>query len=197
MNKQLCSGLTGLGILAVGGLTFLAGLGSASTAGGLDNGAIKSSVLKIADAVKKGEAGADKQAAALAKKIEDLDDLMAMFKKRDKEGLGVGSKPGVATPDGIEVKLVALGRDAPSGATLKKEAEALEEMGYVIAAMGKIAKHKPAAKAGKDWNTWCDDMSATGLKLSAAAKSQTAADVKTLASKINTTCNACHSMYRK
>ena len=35
-----------------------------------------------------------------------------------------------------------------------------------------------------------------GKKLSAAANSQKAADLKSVAAKINTSCNACHSAYR-
>jgi hypothetical protein len=162
---------------------------------------LKSGVLKIADALKKGDtAGVDKQAKELAKKVEDLEDLMNVFKKRDKGGLGVGSKPGVvaAGQDGVETKLVALGRDTLAGTALKKEGQAIEEMGYVISAVAKVTKNKPVTGAkAKEWNGWCEDMAAAGLKLSAAAKSQAAADVKTAASKINATCNACHSTYRK
>jgi hypothetical protein len=186
--------VAGTAILAVGGWVLVSGDGSAA-----QDAALKDGVLKIAGAVKAGDgAGADKQAAALAKKVEDLGDLMDLFKPRDKGGIGVGSKAGVVVPDGIEKKLISMERDAPSGSTLKKEAEALEEMGYVIAAMAKTTKNKPVAKAKtKEWNGWCDDMAASGVKLSAAAKSQTAADLKTLARKINASCNACHSTYRK
>ena len=83
---------------------------------------------------------------------------MDLFKKRDKGGLGVGSKPGVVTPDGMESKLMTLGHDAPSTTTLKKEADALEEMGYTVAAIGMITKIKPAPKAKGKWSGWCDDL---------------------------------------
>jgi hypothetical protein len=170
-------------------------LSEPGTAGGKD---LKDSVLKIAAAVKKGDTSdADKQAAALAKKVEDLADAMDLFKKRDKGGIGVGSKAGVAVPDGIESKVQNLSKEAPSATTLKKEGEALEEMGYAIAALGMVAKGKPAPKTkGKDWSGWCDDIIDGGKKLSAAAKSQNAADLKTIAGKINNACNACHSAYR-
>jgi hypothetical protein len=195
MKNQTCVwSAAGIAILAVGGLVFLSGQGNAAQDPGLKDG-----VLKIAAAVKKGDtSGADKQAAALAKKVEDLGDLMELFKPRDKGGIGVGPKAGVAVPDGIEKKLIAMERDAPSGSTLKKEADALEEMGYVIAAMAKTTKAKPVAKVkAKEWNGWCDDLAAAGVKLSAAAKSQTAAELKAVARKINASCNACHSTYRK
>jgi hypothetical protein len=170
-------------------------LSEPGTAGGKD---LKDSVLKIAAAVKKGDTSdADKQAAALAKKVDDLADAMDLFKKRDKGGIGVGSKAGVAVPDGIESKIQNLGKTAPSATTLKTEGGALEEMGFAITALGMVTKNKPAAKAkGKDWTGWCDDIIDGGKKLSAAAKSQNAADLKTIADKINKSCNACHSTYR-
>ncbi len=195
MKKQLCVWTTGLALVALGGLVFVAGHGNAGEGKG-----IKEGVLKIADAIKKGDsAGADKMAMSLAKKLEGLDELMELFKKREKGGIGVGLKAGVVTVgDGIEMKLVTMGRDAPSGATLKKEGEALEEMGYAIAAMAKVTKYKPAPKANaKEWSGWSEDMAAAGLKLSEAAKSKGAADLKTASSKINASCNACHSKYRK
>ena len=194
MKKLLCLGTVGVVFLAVGVWLFVAGQGDAA-----QDAALKDGVLKIAATLKKGDsAAADNQAKSLAKKVEDLADLMELFKKRDKGGIGVGLKAGVAVPDGIETKLVAMGRDAPAGSTLKKEAEALEEMGYVVAAMAKVTKSRPIAKVKtKEWNTWCDDMATGGLKLSAAAKSQGAADLKAAATKINASCNSCHSTYRK
>ncbi len=192
MKTHFCVWTTGLALLALGTWFTMDALGQEGAAKGLKEG-----VLKIAASLKKGEtATATKEAADLSKKIDDLADLMDLFKKRDKGGLGVGSKPGVVTPDGMESKLVALGRDAPSITTLKKEADALEEMGYTVAAIGLITKSKPAPKA-KEWSGWCDDLVTGGQKLSAAAKSQTAAELKSVAAKINASCNACHSAYRK
>jgi IMP dehydrogenase/GMP reductase len=193
MSKRTCLWSAGIAILAMSAWVILAGQGSAGQAN-----ALKDSVLKIAAAIKMGDtAGAEMQATALAKKIEDLGDLMDLFKKRDKGGIGVGSKAGVVVPDGIETKLISMEKNALSAAALKTEGGPLEEMGYVIAAMAKIAKLKPAAKAkGKDWNGWCDEVAASGVKLSAAAKSQGAADLKAIAKKINASCNACHSAYR-
>ncbi len=194
MKKQLCMCSAGLALLVMAGWVFLASSGSAGEAAGLKDG-----VLKIAASVQKGDtAAAQSQAAVLAKKVEDLADLMELFKKRDKGGIGVGLKKGVVVPDGIEIKLVKMGRDAPSTSEATKEAEALQHMGAVVAAMAYVTKSKPPAKVkAKEWNGWCDDLAASGMKLSAAAKDHAPADLKAAASKINATCNACHSVYRK
>ena len=193
MSKRTCLWSAGIAILAASAWVVVAGPGSAGQANTLKDG-----VLKIAAAVKKGDtASADVQAAALAKKVDDLDDLMHLFKKRDKGGIGLGAKAGSVMPDGIEPKLISMEKNTLSASALKSEAESLEEMGYVIAAMAKVTRLKPPAKSkGKDWNGWCDDLVVSGTKLSAAAKSQSAADLKAVAKKINESCNACHSTYR-
>ena len=95
MNK-LCIWSAAIAMLVTAGWVYLAAPGSAGEAAGHKEG-----VLKIAASLQKGDtAGADAQAVALAKKVEDLADLMELFKKRDKGGIGVGLKKGVANPDG-------------------------------------------------------------------------------------------------
>src|SRR4051812_11716744 len=111
-------------LVAVLGLIFL----SAPTyAGGEAD--IKDTVKKIAEAIKKGDHdGAKKIAATSAKKIDEIHDVMHLFKPRNKKGLGVGEKAG-ANPakDGIEVALRDLARDVPAG--VAKQADALETTG--------------------------------------------------------------------
>ena len=196
MHQKLWLGTMGLSLLALGGWVFVGGRGTAG-----EGKELKDGILKIAESLKKGDRdGAAKQAQALGKKMEELHEMMEFFKKRDKGGWGVGSKPGVVTVgDGIELKLIALGRDAPAAGTLKKEGEAYEETGYIIAAIGEVTKARPdpKAKGKKDWAGWSEDMVQGGLKFSEAAKKMGAQDVKAAAAKLNASCNACHSMYRK
>src|SRR5687768_364908 len=100
MRKQLWLGSFGSAFLALGGWVLLSGQGTAG-----EGKELKDSLLKIAELHKKGDKdGAAKQAQALAKKMEELHEMMELFKKRDKGGFGVGSKPGVvAVGDGIEL----------------------------------------------------------------------------------------------
>ena len=67
-----------------------------------------------------------------------------------------------------------ISRDVPTAGQMKKEAEALEEMAYHIAAMAEVAKFYgpkkdkgPASK--KNWNMWTNDMSEGALALAKAA----------------------------
>ena len=178
-------------VLAVAGLVYAAGAG--------EGGGLKGDVRKIAAALKKGDkAGAEMQAKATAKKVEELADLMHLFKLRTKQGLGVGEKAGPKN-DGIEAKLREIGRDAPTG--IAKDAAGLEQMGYDTAAIGLITEvMAPAKDQGKklrkDWIEWSKDMQESSLALAKAAKAQGAQDVKAAAVKVNNSCNACHSVYR-
>ncbi|MCS7044838.1 MAG: cytochrome c [Gemmataceae bacterium] len=189
--------LAGTLVAAVG----IAGLMVATISAG-DSKALASEIDKIAAALKKGDKeGAAKEAEALAKKIEEVAEAMDLLKPRKKGGLGVGDKPGAVAQDGIEQMLIAIGRDAPAAGTLKKNAEALEQMAYRIGAIGLVTHAKPIQKAAtganrKEWNGWSNDMVEGSAKLAAAAKALGPQEVKTAAAKINAACNACHSKYR-
>ena len=188
--------LAGLGLLALGLVFTLAGEGT----GGEKK--IHDSVKKIAAAIEKGDkTAAAAEAKALAKSVEDIEDVMAVFKLRDKHGIGVGTKPNAIVPDGIELKLLAIGRDAPGDAIVKKEAAALEKMAYVIAAVAEVAIAKPPAKDDgkkkkKDFIRWAKDMREAAPLLVAAAKSKSPAEIQKAAAKINTTCTTCHSVFK-
>jgi hypothetical protein len=191
--------LAGLGLLSLGLVFILAGQGT----GGEEK--MKMSVLKIAAAIEKGDkAGATAAAKALANSLKDFDeieDVMAVFKLREKHGIGVGTKPNAIVPDGIELKLLAIGRDAPGQAAVNKEAEALEKMAYVIAAVAEVAIAKPPAKdegkkKKKDFIRWAKDMREAAPGLAVAAKSKSPAEIQKAAAKINSACTNCHSVFK-
>jgi hypothetical protein len=162
----------------------------------------KNAVLKITDAVKKNDSStATKLAESTAKDIEYLEDVMHFLKPRARGGFGVGDKSGEIFPDGIELKLIAMSRDAPSAAKLSKEAPAIEEMAYRVAAIGQVAlasapKSDAGAKKKADWIRWSNDMIAESHGLAKAAKSSSPAEVKTAAEKLNASCNNCHAVFR-
>jgi hypothetical protein len=170
-----------------------------------DDKAIHDGVLKIAAALEKGDkASAPKLAAAIAKKVEeagDVMDLMAVRKKDGKGGLGVGNKPGAIVPDGIEQMLISLGRDGRSSAKAEKEAEALEQMAYRIAAVMEVALQKTpdkavGAKTPKLWRESATMARNAALELAAAARQKSGAALRTAAAKVNTGCNNCHSEFK-
>jgi len=189
--------------LALAGLGWMVIDTSGSRAG--DDKAVRDGILKIAKALQKGDkAEATKLAQALLKKLdpdEGLHDVMHLFKPRSKKGMGVGTKAGTVTPDGIELKLLAIARDAPSAALLKREGDALEEMSYVVAAIAEVAQQKPPAKdSGKktkrDWMTWSKDMQQGTIKLAEASRGRGGAEIKSAATKLNDSCANCHAVFK-
>src|SRR5262245_50896167 len=119
-------------------LAFVAGL-LLSSSQAADDKALTEGVQKNSAAFeKKDSAGAKKIADELGKKVA-LDDLMHLFTLRTKKGLGVGSKPGAVSPDGIERKLTDLAKKPLADKALADESAALAQMGYDMAAIAAVA----------------------------------------------------------
>lgn len=186
----------GLTVLALG-LGFVVGTGNAADAD------VKGAATKIANLLeKKDSAGAKKEAAAVAPNAE-IEDVMHLMSLRRSKGLGVGAKPGAITPDGIEAKIMELGKRPMPAAKLTAEAADLTRMAYVTAAIGELAHAKPpqkdeGKKKKKDWETWSADMRDAALKLADITKAaKSPADVKTAATKLYSTCTTCHEVFRE
>src|SRR5262249_7522048 len=158
-------------------------------------------INKIADLLEKGNVDAAKKAAKEVADKNDVETFMDGFKPRNKKGIGVGHKPNVVVPDGIEKKIDAIVRDGITPAVLQKEAEGLTRAAYVTAAIGYIANAKaPEQDMGKkkkaDWLEWSMGMVKAAGERGAAAKANSAADVKKAAAKIKQNCDSCHTVFK-
>src|SRR5205823_2498944 len=117
-------------------------------------------------------------------KDAELEDVMNLMQPRAKKGLGIGTKPGAVSPDGIEAFIINLDKRAPAKTVLEKSGPDLERMAYVTAAIGAIAAHKSPvqAKQGKkdpkDWVKWSDEMRDSALELADAFKAKNASAIK-------------------
>jgi len=159
-------------------------------------------LAKIAEALEKGDADKAKQmATALAKKLDELNDVMHGFKPRPK-GVGVGTKAGVVVPDGLELKFNAIGRDGITAKELEREGKNIVEGAWMTAAIAEVAiasppkKDKgPATKA--KWKELSEGTIAGAKELAKAAKAMSVTEVKTAVVKINNSCNTCHMIFRK
>jgi len=198
MNRHVCR-------IAVGALLAL-GIWSLTTAQGLSAGdddkeilEAQKAIVQLTDMLGKNPAGAAQAAEAIAKKYE-LGTAMQIFKPRNKKGLGVGEKPGEITPDGIELKIISLGKRALPATTLKQQAPALVRMCEVSKAMGELAKHyQPPKKAGSNpanWKKYSDDEIKASDDLSAAVKGGNPITVRKAADNLNASCNNCHTDFR-
>ena len=197
MNTRVRIGAL-IGTLAVLGLLFV--LTRSGNAGGEKD--LAGSIKQIAALIEKGDnAAAAKHAKALAKDT-DLEDVMFSFKPRKKKGIGVGKTPGAIKPDGIEQQFMELSKDEllPQ-ASLDKEAAALEQMGYVTAAVAEFAIAKPpekdlGQKTAKAWGGYAKEMREAAQGFAVAAKSKSPASVHKAAERVNNACNSCHMVFR-
>jgi hypothetical protein len=166
-----------------------------------EDGEIRGDILKLADAIEKGGDATKAQAGAIGKKAE-LEDVMGLFRLRTKKGFGVGEKPGAITPDGIELFIVNLGKRELRKDQLASESRDLARAAYVTAAIAEIAQSKcpvekkQGDKDPKSWQSWAEDMRKNALDLAKASESKNAKAVKTAANKVNSSCNACHAVFR-
>ncbi len=195
--------LAGAALLALGIWCLSIGSGTAAD----DKDDVKDNVLKLADAIEKDDADqAKKLAEAVAKAVDELDPVMNLMSPRNPKakkaiGLGVGPTPGAILPDGIEKKIQALAKKAPPAGQLGKDADALAEMAYRVAAISEVAKLKPNDKVTKpqdkqDWANYTGEMKKRALELAMAAKAKNANAIKTAANKLNTACSNCHGKFR-
>jgi len=161
--------------------------------------------IKIGDSFKSGDkAGAKKAAGELAKKFEEVADLMHLFRARSVGGVGWGAKPSSVPKDkedGLEKKLNMLAKGA--GANFAKDAGAAEEAGYALAGLAELTLAKaPAKDAGggktkKAWIEWSEQMREASLELAKAAASKNGANASKAAAKVNAACNNCHSKFKE
>jgi cytochrome c556 len=162
---------------------------------------VKKAQQDILDLAKKIADGKDvsKEAAEVKKKYEELNTVMHAYKPSPKGGIGTGLDPKAG--DGIEIKVINLGKRALTSAALAKEKGALVKVAYINAAIADIthayAPTKPkGGKGAKEWKQFCDDMKKASLDLAKAVEAGDTAKIKTAANNLNNSCNNCHSDFR-
>jgi hypothetical protein len=149
-------------------------------------------ILKLAKAGKVDAA----QAKAIRKKYDDLGTIMTIYKPKAKKGLGFNK-----TAQGIELKIINMGKRALSKATLAKESKGLIEMAHINMVIAEISKQYAPSKpkGGKTpamWNNYADETKKAAEALIKAVKSGDPARVKSAATNLNSACNGCHADFR-
>jgi hypothetical protein len=177
-------------------------LGGMTAWAAADKGQVRNDILKLAETIGRGDrSAAEQQAVEIAKKSE-LENVMDLLKLRAKKGLGVGAEPGVIKPDGIEAQIINLSKKAMRPNDLEARAKDLAQAARITAAVALIAQHScPVAKQEgdkdpKQWDRWSRDMYEEAIRLAVAAEARNPKDVKTVASKLDSSCNACHAVFK-
>lgn len=175
-----------------------------------DNKEVVEAITKQAEEMtKKDWSAATKEGEGIAKKhmLEDIMNLMKLRRKDPKGGgfvggVGLGTKPGAVSPDGIEAKIINLTKNPMPLATLNKQSAELIRMAEITAAIASATVHlspvekKMGQKDPAKWKELMKDMHGASLDLIDAVKKKDAAGVKKMANKLNGTCTECHGIFR-
>jgi soluble cytochrome b562 len=155
--------------------------------------------LELAKAIEEGKNGKD-IAARMKKKYSELNTVMQAFKPTTKKGIGtnIGAK---GAGDGIEAKIISLGRKAPSKDALEKQKAALLKMAYINLAIAEVTKLYPpgkpkGGKGVKEWQQYTTEMTKSTKEMIDAIKKGDSAKVKEAANNLNNACNSCHTDFR-
>jgi hypothetical protein len=195
-----------VGSLALGAVVLALGMVlSAGSGKAADAKKIRASILKAADLLQKGEEdAAKKEIAALAKEKDlPLDEVMETLKLRKSKGFGVGKEPISGVADGIESLIGNLEKRVPAAKVLEDHNADIARAAYISAVIGALVKDRSpvAKKTGDkdpaDWKKWSEDMYSQSVELANAIKGKKAPEIKASAKKLNNTCLACHSPFKK
>ncbi len=193
MNKRKWATLAGL-LLALGTWATVASTGQGAD-DDEDKQAVKEAqgeIVKMLDTLEKGGNPAP-IAAGIKKKFSELKPSMYIFKPRKNGGLGIGPP---MQGDGIELKIIALSKKAPSKADAAKWADDYVKMGQVSKAMADVAALYPPKKNADDWKQFNEAMRKGGDQLIAAARKGDPDAIKKAATNLNASCTDCHSKFR-
>jgi len=127
-----------------------------------------------------------------------LDDLVLVYKRVNRGGLGFGPQPNATS--GMETKIIDLSRAAPSKVTVKMESDDLIKLAHRMIAMADLVRPhftKPmGGKGKKDWDQWLDDQKVAAKELIRAVENEDGKAVTKAAKKLHYACGECHAAFR-
>jgi len=194
MTMQVRMWLTALSFAAVVGLT--------ASASALGEGKEIAAVKKLGEVYKKGKAEDTKKAAIeTAKMFDEIPDVMALFRPRNKHGMGWGSTAGKnPATDGLEKKIQEFAKTVPATAVadVDNNLEAASWIGALAELMiVKAPKDAGAGKTKKAWIGYAEEMREASNAFAKAAAAKKGPDMAKAASKINSACLACHGKFKE
>lgn len=159
---------------------------------------VQASIVAAGEALTSGDASKVKEVEKF-----DLDPIMHAFKPRARGGIGFGEKAGIVPPneDGLESKMISLAKKPLSAGDAAKFESAITAAAHQILAIGlasdsKWPENKDKAKSKDKWSEYNTLMKDGAKELGAAAKAKDSAKIKAAATKVNRSCNECHTAFR-
>lgn len=145
-------------------------------------------VLKLAADLKPDDPAAlRKEAAGLAARY-GLEEVMKTTRPSSRGGVG------------LESRIRALSRNALEKEALTRQADELARLGRVGAVIALVADSQTPKKKGadlKEWKGYAKEMQDASVALLKAVKAGDTKKVQASAERLNTSCTACHSSFRK
>ncbi len=133
--------------------------------------------------------------------LGEVMDTMNLLRPKKKGGDGIHADLQTSGPlkalNGIEEKIRSLAKKKLSATALGKSANEMVLLGYRMAVLAEVINDfAPAAKT-KEWRDLSHDMRTAGISLAHAAKKRDAAAIFAAGTRLDTTCNQCHTAFRK
>jgi cytochrome c556 len=201
MTRTIFGLTTGCGVLLLAFL-LLAPVLPRSRAADDEPPQMRETLQKIADLLAKKDFDEAKKLGETLKGAGEADVYMSLMKPQKLGGLGVTDKGGKLLAEGIDKKLQDLGKMPLTAKQLEIQAEALERMGTMIAAIAEVAQYKcPVPKKvgdkdPKEWQSWTEDMRKGGLNFAEAAKAKNMDNFKKAVNKLSGSCSSCHPVFK-
>jgi cytochrome c556 len=163
---------------------------------------VSDKLKKLIDAVADGKTMDLPELKKAVKDTTDLKHVMwAAYKPREKGGLGVGDKAGAIKPDGIEIKLINMGKKPLTAAQLEKEGPAIIQMAKVAQGMVEVVElNTPGQDLPKkpiaDWKKFNKEQKDGAQDLIDAVNKNNPKAVQAAATKLYGSCTSCHGVFR-
>jgi hypothetical protein len=154
----------------------------------------RADIIGVARGLEAGK-NVDAKVAAIRGRYDDLEYLMAVYKPRNKGGIGFGPP---AKNDSIELKIQNLGNAALAPAALAKEKADLIKLAYLTIAMGRITHKFAGRKKPALWHQYSTDTEKHGKELLAELrlKAPNPNKVRGIAANLTRACAGCHNDIR-
>jgi ABC-type transporter MlaC component len=160
-------------------------------------------VIKLMDSMKSNKGDVKAQTQAMAKKFDEVQPIMMVYKPRNKGGIGMG--PGGALD--IEKTIGKVGDAGPKGWTdakrlqMKGDLAKVADLSRAVAEVSELYANKykdnnTGKLEPKKWKEYVAQMRKGADELDKAAKGNDAGAIQKAADNLNKSCSNCHSDFR-
>jgi cytochrome c556 len=155
-------------------------------------------VLDLMESVNGNKGDVQAKAQAMRKKFDMLEPIMWVYKKKSKDGIGMGKNG----EDDIELTMGKVGSKVAKGMTpakikaMKTDLVKAGQISRAIAEVTDLYAKDYAKKNPAKWKDYTKEMKKGANELIEAAKGDDVAKIKKAANNLSSSCTSCHSDFR-